>query len=139
MANLILGPLIGGLSHSGVNLWGRADSPSTLHAWLATRRDASDAFLAGRTKLMEDNAFAGIVQVKKLKPETTYYYALRLDNQRPGKREFKSFKTFPRPGEIRSFRFAFGSCFRPDGPNAGQAFRHILDTKRDIPFMLMIG
>jgi alkaline phosphatase D len=139
MAKLILGPLIGGLSHNSVNFWGRADSPSTLHAWLATRKDSSDASPAGRTKLMEDNAFAGIVSIKKLKPETTYYFALRLDNRRPPGKDFKPFKTFPRPGQVRSFRFAFGSCFRPDGENSGEAFRHILANQKDIPFVLMLG
>lgn len=136
---MILGPLIGGLSHSGVNLWARADSASTLCAWLATQKDLSDAYLAGSTKLTDAAAFAGIVAIKKLKPETTYYFALRLDNKRPAKKEFKSFKTFPKPGQIRSFRFAFGSCFRPDEKNPGETFRHILDHQKDLAFLMMLG
>jgi phosphodiesterase/alkaline phosphatase D-like protein len=138
-AKIILGPLIGGLSYDRVNLWARADSPSTLYAWLGTRKDLNDAFLAGHTALMETNAFAGIVQITKLKPETTYYFALRLDKRRPPKRDFKPFKTFPRPGQIRSFRFAFGSCFCQIDKDPGEAFRHILDHQRDIPFLMMLG
>lgn len=77
--------------------------------------------------------------IKKLKPETVYYYALSLTNKKPAKKEFKSFKTFPKPGQIRSFRFAFGSCFRPDGKNSGEAFRHITEHQKDLAFLLMLG
>lgn len=138
-AKLILGPLIGGLANDRVNLWGRSDSESTLHAWIATRKNLGDARLAGRTRLTEAMAFAGIVRIKRLKPETTYYYALTLNRKKPPRKEFRCFTTFPKPGQIRSFRFGFGSCFRPDGEFAGEAFRHILDHQKGLAFMLMLG
>ncbi len=139
MAKMILGPLIGGLSHNSVNLWARADSRSVLSAWIATQPDLSDARLAGKTTLWSANAFAGIVAIKKLKPETIYYYALRVDGNKPAKKEYRPFKTFPKPGKVTPFRFAFGSCFRPDKKNPGEAFRHILDHQKDAAFLMMLG
>lgn len=137
MAKMILGPLIGGLSHNSVNLWARADSKCTLYAWLGT--SLSDVTLAGQNELLAASAYAGIVPVKKLKPETVYYFALSLTNKKPAKKEFKTFKTFPKPGQVRSFRFAFGSCFRRAGENPGEAFRHIIDHQNDLAFLLMLG
>jgi len=139
MEKMILGPLIGGLSHNSVNLWARADSKCTLYAWLATSPAFNDAEMVGQSELRASDACAGIVPIKKLKPETVYYFALSLTNKKPAKKEFKSFKTFPKPGQVRSFRFAFGSCFKPDGENSGEAFRHIIDHQKDLAFLLMLG
>lgn len=138
-ARLLLGPLIGGLSHDRVNLWGRADSASTLYAWLATKKDPSYARLAGKVKLTAATAFAGIVSIKRLQADTTYYFALTLSQKKPPKREFRKFSTFPEPGQIRPFRFVFGSCFRRGGNESGATFRHILEHQKDLPFLLMLG
>ncbi len=139
MAQMILGPLIGGLSHNSVNLWARADSKCTLYAWLATSPDLKDVTLAGQSELHASSACAGIVPIKELKSETVYYYALSLTNRKPSQKDFGAFKTFPKPGQMRPFRFAFGSCFRPDGENSGEAFRHITDNQKDLSFLLMLG
>ncbi len=139
MAKIILGPLIGGLSQNSVNLWARADSTSTLYAWLAKRKDIRDAKLAGKSRLGEPTSFAGIVPIKKLKPETFYYFAITLNKKKPTKKEFRRFKTFPKPGQVRPFRFAFGSCFCLMGENPGEAFRHILENQKDLAFFMMLG
>ena len=139
MADMILGPLMGGLTYNSVNLWARADSSCTLYAWLGTQRDLGDVKLAGQTNLKDATAFAGIVPLKRLKPETTYYFALALDKKKPPKKEFQKFKTFPKPGQVRPFRFAFGSCFRRDGKDPGEAFRHILEHQKDLAFLMMLG
>jgi alkaline phosphatase D len=138
MAKIILGPIIGGLSHESVNLWGRASGTSTLYTWLARKKDFSDAKLAGQTKLAAKSGFAGTVEIKKLKPETTYYFAISLSKVKPSR--FSSFKTFPAPGKTENFRFAFGSCFRPnhDPAIAGEAFEK-LGAEKDVSFMLMLG
>ncbi len=138
-ARLLLGPLIGGLSHDRVNLWGRADSASTLYAWLGTKKDPGHARLAGKARLTRTTGFAGIVPIKKLQADTTYYFALTLSKAKPAGKEFKKFRTFPKPGQIRPFRFAFGSCFRLGRSDAGASFRHILEHQPDLPFLLMLG
>jgi alkaline phosphatase D len=139
MAKIVLGPLIGGLSHSSVNLWARADSDCTLYAWLATKKDKSDNRLAGKSQLTDTTAFAGIVPIKKLKPETNYFFALTLVNKKPARKEFKRFRTFPKPGQVRPFRFIFGSCFCLMGDHPGEAFRHILENQKDLAFLMMLG
>jgi alkaline phosphatase D len=139
---LLLGPLIGGLSHDTANLWGRAAGPATLRAWLATKADLSDVQPAGDTDLDESSGFAGIVPLSGLKPDTTYFYALTLDPEsRPPDSDFHSFKTFPPPGETHSFSFVFGSCFRPRNKNAGETFTEIENYRiaEDLRFILMIG
>lgn len=139
-ASIILGPIIGGLSHERVNLWARADGPSTLYAWLGTRKDLSDSKRKGRAKLGPETGFAGVIPVEKLKPETTYYFALTLDSQqRPPKKSFRPFKTFPLPRTRKSFRFAFGSCFRPEKTAPGRAFRHMERNSKDLSFLILEG
>ncbi len=117
MGRLILGPVAGGLSADGVNLWGRADGPGTLHAWIGQQPDLSDARLgAASLPLDKENGFAGVAPVRELAPNTRYYYALTLDASPPAPRSkaFASFTTNPPDGERAPFAFAFGSCFRPE-------------------------
>lgn len=139
MSKMVLGPLIGGLSHKSVNLWARADSTCTLYAWLASKKDKTDARLVGKSVLDETTGFAGIVPIKNLKPGTIYYFALTLDKKKPPRKEFKRLQTFPKPGQVCSFRFAFGSCFCPMGNDPGEAFRHILNEQKDLAFLMMLG
>ncbi|MFZ5912557.1 MAG: hypothetical protein ACOYYU_21360 [Chloroflexota bacterium] len=136
---LLLGPIIGGLSHTGVKLWGRAPQAATLHAWLSSA-SPEQAQPAGKTSVTAAAGFAGIVEITDLQPETTYHYALTLSDHLPPAASFRTFKTAPVPGQPRTFRFAFGSCFLPGaGASAGQAFRRMLENHDDLSFALMLG
>lgn len=126
---ILLGPIVGGLSHDRANIWARASAPSSLHAWLATRADLKDAELVGRVELLARDGCAGILPIEQLKPETKYYYAVGLEEVRPPQQKFHNFITFPKPRVLRSFAFAFGSCYLPPDEHGGQTIgelrRHI--------------
>ncbi len=143
MPNLVLGPVIGGLSHTTVNLWGRADERALLSAWLGRAPDLSDARMVGSSLLVEAAGFSGKVKITGLKPNTTYYYALTL-NETPPKPEnvpFPSFTTAPPPQQPTDFSFAFGSCFLPGAVNDGATLRHLdqLLPQHNLRFLLMLG
>jgi alkaline phosphatase D len=144
MTHLILGPIIGGITSTTANLWGRADGPGQLRAWLGHKADLSDAWLAGESlPLAVENGFAGVAPASGLSPNTRYYYSLGLSSQPPPAAldPYPDFTTFPPPGERASFAFAFGSCFRPEGEQGGQIFRAIAGRQRkdDLRFILLIG
>jgi phosphodiesterase/alkaline phosphatase D-like protein len=146
---LTLGPIVGGLSDTSVNLWGRTDSPGILRAWLGEKEDLSDALQVGISfPLQLQDGYAGVAPVSGLKPETTYFYDLRLDDaQPPIQPGYPKFTTFPVPGKAQDFSFVFGSCFRPAKENGGIIFQN-LDTLRSeldnnptkkLRFILLIG
>jgi phosphodiesterase/alkaline phosphatase D-like protein len=132
MAEFVLGPIIGGLSDTSANLWGRADSTGTLLAWLGKKEDLSDAKLAGAsTPLQAQDGYAGVAPVSDLEPETTYYYNLRLDKRNPPiQRGYPKFTTFPVTGKACNFSFIFGSCFRPENKDLGGKIFASLDARR---------
>ncbi|HSG44325.1 MAG TPA: alkaline phosphatase D family protein, partial [Anaerolineales bacterium] len=138
---IVLGPIVGGLSHNSANVWARASASSTLHVWLATNENLKDAKHAGEAELSANDGFAGIVPVKKLKPNTKYYYAVSLRKSKPAKTNFHSFTTFPRPSTKRSFSFMFGSCYLPKGQAGSKTFtqihKHI--ESDDLKFGLFLG
>jgi phosphodiesterase/alkaline phosphatase D-like protein len=149
MANIILGPIIGGLSYDKAFLWARMDGPGVLHVWLGKKPDLSDAYLAGRSlPLRPEDGFAGVAPITHLLPNSRYYYHLSQEDSLPQKKAgplsggiYPSFKTFPRPGELVSFNFAFGSCFRPKNDESGKIFQ-VLESRRpvdDLRFILLIG
>jgi alkaline phosphatase D len=138
---LLLGPLVGGLSHNHANIWARADSPAELHVWLATRSDFSDAAWAGSAPLSARNGHAGMVSLSGLRPEAKYFYAVSLRKKIPPRTQFHSFTTFPKPARPRSFKFMFGSCYLPPDEEGGQTMdeirRHI--ESDDLRFGLLLG
>ncbi len=147
--SLILGPIIGGLSDTSVNLWGRADRPGVLHAWLGRTEDLHDAVLAGSSMpLSPHDGHSGVAPIAGLEPETIYYYDLRLDDSPPPIQDgYPKFTTFPTPGTQRDFSFTFGSCFRPAKEAGGLIFDD-LETRRyeldndsaaKLRFILLIG
>jgi alkaline phosphatase D len=144
MSKLILGPIIGGVSHKRANIWGRANGPGILHAWLGREPDLSDARLAAISlPLTEATGFAGVAPISGLYPDTRYHYKLALDDSDPDPTQapFPHFTSFPLPGQPRPFSFAFGSCFRPDREEGGKIFTEI-DLRRqqdDLRFCMLLG
>jgi alkaline phosphatase D len=144
MQNLLLGPIVGGVSLRRAHLWGKAGGPGILHAWLGQEPFLVDARLAGLSQpLRSEDGFAGVAPVSGLFSDTSYHYALTLNNQPPEplKGPYPEFSTFPLPGQPRPFSFAFGSCFRPVSHQSGKIFR-ALEERRKIDrlrFLLMTG
>lgn len=126
-SDLILGPILGGLSDTSVNIWGRANAPGILHAWVGLRGDLSDARLVGKSPhLSERYGYAGVAPVSGLSPNTRYFYDLRLNEQPPPIQEgYSGFTTFPPAGNPSNFSFVFGSCFRPALEGGGKIFKSL--------------
>jgi phosphodiesterase/alkaline phosphatase D-like protein len=153
MEDLLLGPIIGGLSHEGATLWGRAyptvEDNVVLHAWIGRQADLSDAELLGLSlPLSVKQGFAGVALVTDLQSETHYHYWLTLSAKAPNPNSgplegglYPGFKTFPPAGQQASFSFAFGSCFRPEDENGGAIFRTLENQRKtdNLGFILMLG
>ena len=138
---LILGPLVGGLSHNRANIWARADAPAEMHVWLATQPDASDAAWVGSAPLLAKEGHAGILSLSGLRPEAKYPYAVSLRKKMPPVAEFHSFTTFPKPARRCSFKFMFGSCYLPPNEEGGQTMdkiRRYIETE-NLRFGLLLG
>jgi alkaline phosphatase D len=144
MFDLLLGPVVGGLSTDRAHLWGRASAPGVLHAWLGHKPDLSDAILASKSlPLVPENGYAGVAPLGDLSPNTHYRYALTLSDQPPppAQAPFPRFTTFPPDQQRMSFAFAFGSCFRPESAAGGGIFNAIgrMRQREKLRFMLLIG
>ena len=136
---LILGPMIGGLSSRSAKIWGRGSHPADMYVWVGDRPVIKDAKPAGSCQLTAGNGFAGFLQVDDLQPDTKYYYAVSLQNRSPGQAA-GSFRTLPGNGYNGDISFAFGSCNLPGSAEA-DIFKHIGDKakEKNIRFALLIG
>jgi alkaline phosphatase D len=144
MPDLLLGPIIGGLSSNSVNLWGRANNPAKLHAWLGQQPDLSDAQLVATSQpLGLESGYTGVAPVKDLQANQGYYYALTLNDKPPIAQDtpFPRFTTFPLEDERVSFNFAFGSCFLSKRKESDLIFKSIEQRRQqdDLRFILMLG
>ncbi len=139
--SLLLGPIVGGLSHTGANIWARSNSAASMQVWLATRSDLKDAKSAGRADLTARDGFSGVVRVVRLKPETVYYYAVSLGRIRPKREDFHRFTTLPKPRTRRSFSFVFGSCYLPPDEHGGGTLDELMKQveSENLQFGLFLG
>lgn len=135
-AELLLGPIVGDLSHDHVKLWGRASSNARLYAWIV---DRERVLQIGNIQLDKNTGFTGVVQVNNLRPNTWYRYALTLSDEQPPASSFGRFKTAPEPGLPKHFTFTFGSCFLPFRAEPGLTFQRIERMHGQTSFLLMIG
>ena len=133
---LLLGPIVGDLSHDHVKLWGRAATKSTLYAWID---DGERVMQTGNTPVDMKTGFTGVVKVNNLRPDTWYRYALTLTDELPPANSFGRFKTTPEPGQPKPFSFTFGSCFLPFRSEPGLVFQRIERMHGWTSFLLMIG
>jgi len=143
MAELVLGPVVGGVHAHGAKLWGRADEQTMMYAWIGREPDLSDAQYVGATLLSADTGFAGVVSLNDLQPDTRYHYTLTLDETPPHPQSgpYPSFRTAPEEGDDQPIAFAFGSCFLPRRPEDDAIFT-ALDQRRleeDLRFWLLLG
>ena len=139
--SILLGPIVGGLSHKSANIWARASGPSTMHVWLAKQEDLSDAEHVGEAELNTNDGCTGVVPLTKLKANTQYQYAVSLRKVKPARKHFHSFTTFPKPSARRSFSFLFGSCYLPLDDHGSQTFDEINAhvESDDLRFGLLLG
>ena len=133
---LLLGPLVGDLSHDSVKIWGRASGKATMYAWLDGGRLIKQT---SQTKVDAKTGFTGVVEIKDLQPETWYRYALTLTSEKPPAASFGRFKTAPVPRQLKNFSFAFGSCFLPIKSEPGLTFQRISRMHGRTSFLLMVG
>jgi len=141
---ILLGPIVGGLSHESANLWVRATGPCNIYGWLGKKSDLSDAKFVGESDPpVKEDAFIGIVPLKKLTADTRYHYTLTLEKEKPDPAlgPYPTFRTFPQPGTRQSFKFVFGSCFLPMEEISGLIYNAIdaQRTEEDFRFIMLLG
>jgi phosphodiesterase/alkaline phosphatase D-like protein len=122
-AGLTHGPLLGQLTSNSIRVWARTARSGTFRVRFSEEAglSAASTSAAAQTALERDNT--GWVELRGLRPDTKYYYALeigeRLVDTRIGGR-FNSFRTLPDAESVRhpqrnprglfNFSFEVGSC-----------------------------
>ena len=108
---LAQGPMLGGISDTGVRVWVRVDgTPPDSYEISVTYGRTSDAVrvTTGRITVDSGTDFSGAVTLSGLAPNTEYSYRVNIDgNAGQGERQFV---TLPPQRSPSRFRFGFGSC-----------------------------
>ncbi len=106
------GPMIGHTTHTSATFWAQSTGGGTLTVQVSEKADLSGALQSNAVKFDKDRDRTAIVEVKGLKPRTTYYWQAFIDGKpyEPPKDAAMRFRTFPEPGAKTKFRFGMGSC-----------------------------
>lgn len=116
-APLTHGPILGGLTSSSIKVWGRTERPMTLEVRYGFRPEEMALRATANLKTVIEKDNTGFVEIKGLKPNTKYYYAL-FDGGRQLSPiadfmllpDTEKQKTKLNPKGLYNFSFEFGSC-----------------------------
>jgi len=132
------GPILGGLSHDSIKVWGRTKTPDQFHIRYGfTKESLKFKSSIVNTKLAKDNT--GTVQLKNLESDKKYFYAIFVEDKQVT--PHGSFKTLPNSKKLKtklnpkglfnfSFEFACGNNQSPgNGLGPTVPFFDTLNTK----------
>ena len=102
----IHGPMLGCVTHKSAAFWVRTFGEKRVH--INIMLDPLDKLAVAHGEACTSTAedFTAVLKVKGLRPETTYYYELRVGEA--GEIVRGVFHTFPKPGKPGAFRIVFG-------------------------------
>lgn len=133
-AGMAHGPLLGGVTSTSVRVWLRTRSAAEFQVICDTRLPFSAAAITVNGVIDPDTDRTGVATLNGLKPNTRYFYAVRIDGQLADLRErvtdsWPSFRTLPdasscqddanNPQQLFNVCFAVGHCASQDPDTSG--------------------
>lgn len=109
------GPWSGAVTHESAVVVGKLGGPAR-GAWLdlSTQEDfATTQTIARHAPALDQSPEIVRFALNDLKPDTLYYYRFRVPGLALNDKDTRSagqFRTFPSPGSVVSFQFAFSAC-----------------------------
>lgn len=108
---LAVGPVTGGVTASGANVFVRTDQAASVAIRYTIRQDFVNYKTSATFTTDATSDFTKIIPLTDLAPEKTYYLDVTVDGVAQLASPYPSFKTFPSPGSQRSFKFIVLSDF----------------------------
>ena len=120
---LIQGPMVGATQSDSVKIWCALDGKGKLMIEWSERADFKES-----RRLLKEDFLMGVLELDKLKPETTYYYRLGFAARR-GKAAVLRPPTWPRPLSPDAFQARASSHRRLLKPAMRVTLGHIPPTQ----------
>lgn len=112
---ILLGPMLGTVSSTEINVWAMASGPVKLRLEVSTSPNFDAPRRSEYSTPQREQNYCTVLRIKDLNPSTEYFYRLMVDGK-PDKylSEKAPFRvrTAPAAGNEEALRLAFGSCAR---------------------------
>jgi alkaline phosphatase D len=133
---LLHGPMLGSVTHEGARFWFRTASEKKVRVRVSASRAMTDAIETRAVRTRKERDFTAVAAVEGLRPDTRYFYEVRIQGKPVSIDPPPSFRTFRPPGESGSLRVGFGG-----GAGYTPWNERMWDTlaEHDLPLFLMLG
>ncbi len=133
--------VVGGVTSVSARFWVKVSADASINIELSEFEEFDNSIFGTSIEVDSVTNYSSILDVIGLLPNTKYYYR-GIVNGVPENYKGRYFTTFPLPGTVNEFSFAFGSCqqsgtFLPSNTESGNVFREIV--KHDLQFFLQLG
>lgn len=133
--------VVGGVTHNKARFRASLTETGQFYIELSVSPQFTNSISTNTAVCNTASYLRGIVEVEGLQADTKYFYRVRV-NGNVTDTLTRTFMTFPVPGTVMDFSFAFGSClnsgnFLPSGTPPGNIFREVV--KHNPRFFLQIG
>lgn len=103
------GPLVGDVTDQSASFWFRLAGESEVQVELSRTRTFDSIVSSSAVRAKAGDDFTAVCSARKLQPDSTYYYRVRIDGQpATGIESTYQFRTFPARGTPSRFSIAFG-------------------------------
>lgn len=131
------GPMVGAVAADEIRIWSRASGPYAVSVEYATHASMADAQVSATEMASPDNDFTTVCRLQGLRPNTRYYYRMRVSDARPKyTRKLAPFRTHTAPAGKADFRVCFGSCARVHEDKLQPIWRAVEHARPDLFFWL---
>jgi alkaline phosphatase D len=106
------GPMLGCVTDSSARFWVRTAAKATVQVTVSEHRTLTKPLRSAPVQTDGSLDFTALLDVKGLKPFSTYYYDVLVDGKGTLTTQPPSFKTYPRPRQKARFDIVFGGGAR---------------------------
>ena len=110
--SLFGGPMLGCVTDHSARFWIRTPGKATVQVIVGTNKELANPIGSRPVKTEKNGDFTALLNIKDLKPFSTYYYDVIVDGRGALTPEFPSFRTFPAKDQKVKFDVGFGGGAR---------------------------
>jgi phosphodiesterase/alkaline phosphatase D-like protein len=124
--HLLSNAVVGGVTHNSARIRVEVSGESEITIMYSTSETFTDPLYSDSYNAEPGEDYSAIFELSSLQPLTLYYYRVMINGTASDSLN-RSFKTFPVPGALTSFSFAFGSCQQSVASSRGRVFSEIVE------------
>jgi len=107
---ILHGPMVGKVTDHSASFWVRTLNEDKIQVIVSSDEKMTNTIKSNSAKSNKNADYTAIVDIKKLEPDTRYFYQVLVNGNPERTVGTQSFRTYPKEGMSAKFMVAYGGC-----------------------------